>query len=612
MKFKKRLTAAVLAGLLLLTAACGGNVGGESAGAQENAPSAARDDLKAVWVATVYNLDYPNKGTTDVQTLKDEADEILRGSAEMGMNAVILQVRPSCDALYPSELFPWSRYLTGTAGAAPTGGFDPLAYWVERAHALGLELHAWVNPFRVTKNGADELNALPASSPARQHPEWVVEYEKNFYLDPGIPEVRELVIQGAEELVRNYDLDGVHLDDYFYPGKSFDDADTFARYGGAFTDLGDWRRDNVNLLIRDLDARLHAIDPDISFGVSPSGVWADKKNQAAGSDTTGGYESYYAAYADSRKWVQEGWVDYICPQIYWYIGHAKMDYATVARWWTETVKGTGVKLYIGMADYLADDGKEGSPWEGLDALKAQLALNRELKVSGECHFRYKFLAVNSNLKSLYQSWYGEQKPKEEPVSGFLAGLPAAEQAHWAARYYGRLGDLGIVTGYEDGTYKPDKSVERSSMAALVCRALEYQSQFYENLGITVTEGARAPFADTAGDWAEPQIAALCEAGYLDAGDYPDGFRPAEPMTRLELVKLLVRAIGDTDDGSGTAEGYGDLDLNAFPDVTDGAFYVAVARARGYIQGYDDGLFHPNDPVDRGQAAAILCRFLKGS
>lgn len=606
MQFKKRLTAALLAGLLLLTAACGGPVGGDAPNEQQE-PSAARDDFRAVWVATVYNLDYPSAGTTDETVLKRETDAILENCVELGMNAVILQVRPSCDALYPSKLFPWSSYLTGTAGQAPGGGFDPLAYWVERAHALGLELHAWVNPFRVTKSGEDELNALPASSPAKQHPEWVAEYEKNFYLDPGIPEVRELVLQGAEELVNNYDLDGIHLDDYFYPGKGFDDADTYARYGGSFSDLGDWRRDNVNQLIRELDTRLHAIDPELSFGVSPSGVWADKDNQSAGSATTGRYESYYAAYADSRKWVQEGWVDYICPQIYWYIGHAKLDYETIARWWTETVKGTEVKLYIGMADYMADDGKEGSPWEGLDALKAQLALNRELKVSGECHFRYKFLVANTNLKALYQDWYGAART--EPSSGFLAGLPASEQEHWAAGYYGRLGDMGIVTGYEDGSYRPERSVERSSMAALVCRALEHRSQYSEDMDFTVREDAKSPFPDTVGNWAEPQIAALCEAGFLDISDYPDGFQPDQPMTRLELVKLLVRSDGNADNGNGTMPEYEQLILSAFPDVKEGACYVVSALENGYIQGYDDGLFHPNDPVDRGQAAAILCRYL---
>ena len=338
------LAALVLAGLLGWTAAAPARTAGADAAAEE---------FRAVWVATVYNLDYPAKATTDPAALKRQADEILRGCADMGMNAVILQVRPSCDALYPSRLFPWSRYLTGRQGTAPAEGFDPLAYWVEQAHALGLELHAWINPFRVTKAGAEELAALSADHPAVLHPEWVAEHDGNYYLDPGLPEVRELVVQGAEELARNYDVDGIHLDDYFYPGSDFDDAAAFDRYGGSFSNVGDWRRENVNQLVKALGERLHAIRPELAYGISPSGVWADSRSIPGGSRTTGGYESYYAAYADSRKWVKEGWIDYICPQIYWYIGHKTMDYAAIARWWADTVEGTGVSLYIGMADYQA-------------------------------------------------------------------------------------------------------------------------------------------------------------------------------------------------------------------------------------------------------------------
>ena len=396
-----------------------------SPAAPQAAPVSADEEFRAVWVATVYRLDYPSQATTDPAVLKRDADAILQECVELGMNAVILQVRPSADALYPSDYYPWSRYLTGTQGTAPRNGFDPLEYWVERAHALGLELHAWINPFRLTKSGESELAALDAKSPAVQHPEWVVECDGNYYLNPGLPEVRELVIQGAEELVRNYDVDGVHLDDYFYPSRSFNDEDTFQQYGGAFSSIGDWRRDNVNRLIQGLDQRLHALDPELSFGVSPSGVWADSTHQSDGSVTTGNYESYYAAYADSRKWVKEGWVDYICPQIYWYIGHPTMDYETIARWWSDTVEGTGVKLYIGMADYLADDGTEGSPWNGLDAITEQLALNRELGVSGEAHFRYKFLAVNSNMKKLYETWYSQSMddPLAAETAAFLSCLP---------------------------------------------------------------------------------------------------------------------------------------------------------------------------------------------
>lgn len=554
-----------------------------------------RKEFRAMWVSSVYNLDYPAKPTTDPKTLKAEADAILKTCADLGLTAVLLQVRPSADALYPSALFPWSKYLTGSAGTAPAGGFDPLAYWVEAAHALGLELHAWINPFRVTKGGQAEYDALPVSAPAVQHPDWVVAYDKNFYFDPGLPAVRELVVQGAEELVRNYDIDGVHLDDYFYPGKDFGDAATFAQYGGGFSDLGNWRRENVNDLIRTLDSRLHAIDPTLSFGVSPSGVWADKKHQSLGSATTGGFESYYAAYADSRKWVKEGWVDYICPQIYWPIGHKSMDYKTIATWWCDVVQGTGVNLYIGMADYMADSDKADSLWYGMDALRAQLTLNRSLPgVSGEVHFRHQFFAKNAKLSALYQVWYGTADPVE--AADFLSRLPAAEQGHWAAPYYAVLGAKGVVSGYPDGRYAPNGTVTRGEMSKLIFSALP------DLTGETLPLGGIHPFADLAGHWSENHVAALCKAGYLETADYPDAFAPDAPMARAEVVKLLIRAMGHRDDGSVT--------VPRFPDVTDDFFYIEKAAELGIAEGMEDGTFGPNQPVTRGEAAALLLRAME--
>ena len=418
------------------------------------APTAAvsdEEELRGVWVATVYRLDYPSKATTDPASLKKDADKILQDCVDMGMNAVFLQVRPSADALYPSQFYPWSRYLTGKSGTAPANGFDPLAYWVEKAHALGLELHAWINPFRITKEGKSEFDALAADHPAKLHSDWVVEYEGNYYFDPGLPEVREYIIQGAEELARNYDIDGVHLDDYFYPGSGFGDGATYAKYGKGFADIGDWRRENVNILVRDLGQRLHAIDPDLSYGISPSGVWADKSSQPQGSATTGGYESYYAAYADSRKWVKEGWIDYICPQIYWYIGHKSMDYATIARWWADTVKGTGVSLYIGMADYQAGNSDPKSPWYGVSAIRKQLELNDTLpQVAGEVHFRYKLMVENAELVELYEQWYHEPEAPAGPA------------------YLDTVDHDAYIQGNE-GLFRPEASLSRAEAVAMLAR-----------------------------------------------------------------------------------------------------------------------------------------------
>ena len=454
------------------------------------APISAGEEFRAVWVATVYRLDYPSQATTDPAVLKRDADAILQECVELGMNAVILQVRPSADALYPSDYYPWSRYLTGTQGTAPRNGFDPLEYWVERAHALGLELHAWINPFRITKGGQTEFDSLTADHPARLHPDWVVEYEGEFYFNPGLPEVRAYIIQGAEELARSYDIDGVHLDDYFYPGSGFDDADTYAQYGAGFSDLGDWRRDNVNRLVEELGERLHAIDPNLSYGISPSGVWADRSSLPQGSNTTGGYESYYASYADSRKWVKEGWIDYICPQVYWYIGHSSMDYETIVRWWADTVEGTGVSLYIGMADYQAGNTSESSPWYGTRAIEAQLALNQYIpQVTGEVHFRYVFLAEGTALNDLYRRAYNQagpeptQTPEAEPTPVPTATpeptpAPAAEVALDTVRH-------GVYIHGSDGLFPPPGPMGRAEGGGAAPRG-------YVKKG-PVREGHAAPF-----------------------------------------------------------------------------------------------------------------------
>lgn len=591
-RLKKRIFAALLCAALALSG-CAAPTGGEAVGPRE---STARSDMKAVWVSSVYNLDYPTQPTADSATLKKEADKVLANAVEMGMNTVFLQVRPTADAFYPSEIFPWSAWLTGNQATAPKNQFDPLEYWIDQAHALGLELHAWINPYRVTRSGQKEFDALSDKSPAKQHPEWVVKHtaggQDNYYLDPGIPEVRELVIKGAEEIVRNYDVDGIHLDDYFYPDDDFADAATFETYGRGFTDLGDWRRDNVNLLVKELDSRLHAIKPGLSYGISPSGIWRDKKNDSLGSATTAGYESYVASYADSRKWVKEGWIDYICPQVYWPIGHRTSDYSTIVKWWADTVRGTGVKLYIGMADYQA--GEAG--WNGVQALREQLALNKTVpEVSGEAHFRYQFLVKNQDLKNLYMSEYAgvDVGPDAESLA-WLSGLHKAEQTHWAAKYYGKLGAMGIVTGRDDGSYSPDESMTRGSMSKLIFSSMKELNGTV--LGAHIYDN---PVPDTAGSWSEHFVVPLFHAGYLEVRDYPTGFFQEKPMSRLEVVKLLVRALGYKDDGSVTS--------TKFQDVTKDHYYVAKATELGIVTGNTDGTFTPNADVTRATAAAMLLR-----
>lgn len=367
--------------------------------------------MRGVWVSSVYNLDYPSKNTTSAETLKQEADTILDNTVKAGLNTVFLQVRPTSDALYDSDIFPWSHWLTGKQGTAPENDFDPLEYWVEAAHERGLELHAWINPYRVTRD--KNWDELDPSNPAKVHTDWTVKYsDGNYYYDPGIPEVRELVVDGAAEIVENYDVDGIHLDDYFYPGTDFNDAATYQKYGADFDNIGDWRRDNVNTLVAMLDEELHDIDPDIEFGISPAGVWANQSTDPRGSATNGGNESYVKAYADSLAWIEAGTVDYIIPQIYWEIGHPSANFATLTDWWIEQTKDTDVKLYIGLAAYKCHDANPPT-WPTTEPIFESLEyLAARPDVAGEVFFRYGSLTTVDGLLNDLTEWYSQDHTPE--------------------------------------------------------------------------------------------------------------------------------------------------------------------------------------------------------
>lgn len=366
------------------------------------------DTMRGVWVATVNHIDYPSVPTSNSSILKKEIDEVIRNCKEEGFNAIFLQVRPNSDAIYPSDIYPWSAYLTGTQGVAPTKSFDPLEYWVEQAHKNNMELHAWINPYRITTNGVDEWNALNANNPARLHPDWVIQYTNgNFYFNPALPEVRAMIEAGVMEIVNRYKVDGIHMDDYFYPGKDFPDQAYYAILNnGKFSNIEDWRRNNVNVLIQEIDQLIHGKDPDLQWGISPSGVWENQSANSLGSNTQGGNPSYSKLYADTRLWALSGWIDYIAPQIYWNVGHEKADYATLVNWWSKTLKNSPTKLYIGLADYKAYQVPDDSVWYGGTEIARQMQMNQETeKVSGEIHFRYKSIVNNPVLSQTIKQRY---------------------------------------------------------------------------------------------------------------------------------------------------------------------------------------------------------------
>jgi uncharacterized lipoprotein YddW (UPF0748 family) len=344
-----------------------------------------KEEFRAVWIATVLNLNWPSATNLSPEVQKDEFIHLLDRAKEMGMNAVIVQVRPTADAFYPSHINPWSSYLMSQQGVNP--GYDPLLFMVEEAHKRNLEFHAWFNPYRVSMN--IDRNQLVPEHPASVHPDWVVEYGGKLYYNPGLSEVREHVMESVKEVVRNYDIDGVHFDDYFYPykvnGVDFPDEQTYQVYGkGRFTDKGDWRRDNINQLVQFVSKVIKEEKPHVKFGISPFGIWKNKSTDPTGSETSGG-ESYDAIYADTRTWIQQEWIDYVVPQIYWSIGFPAAAYEKLVSWWANEVKGYHVHLYIGHAIYKI--AANTPAWDNPDEIPNQISLNQQFpEVKGSVFF----------------------------------------------------------------------------------------------------------------------------------------------------------------------------------------------------------------------------------
>ncbi|MGW1158329.1 glycoside hydrolase family 10 protein [Streptomyces sp. NPDC002519] len=335
---------------------------------------AAAGEMRGMWLATVFRRDWPSRAGLPAAVQHAELCARLDQAVRRRLNTVFFQVRPSADALWPSPFEPWSQFLTGTQGKDP--GWDPLGTAVEEAHARGLELHAWFNPYRVASH--TDLTRLAAGHPARRNPDWVVPYGGKLYYNPGLPQVRVFVEDAILDAVRRYAVDGVHFDDYFYPypveGAVFDDDEAYAAHGGGFTNRAAWRRHNIDLLVRETATRVRMLRPAARFGVSPFGVWRNAATDPRGSDTRAGVQTYDDLYADTRTWVRSGWLDYICPQIYWPIGFPAADYATLVSWWAGVTRGTRAQLYVGEALYKAGDPAQSDAWQDPAELSRHLSL----------------------------------------------------------------------------------------------------------------------------------------------------------------------------------------------------------------------------------------------
>ena len=309
--------------------------------------------FRGAWIATVANIDWPSAEAVGHDSLqRAEMVWLLDSLESLGINAIIFQVRPTADALYKSEYEPTSHWLMGTQGDSLT--WDPLEWTIEQAHARHMEVHVWLNPYRVNLAKTD-TSELCQDHIWRQHPEWFWEYNKQWYFDPGLEITREWICTIVADIVDRYDIQAIHMDDYFYPypvGKlPLPDEATFVMHSRGFDDIREWRRDNVNLAIQEISEAIRECKDSVEFGISPFGVWRNASVDSTGSATQAGITNYDDLYADIRLWIQKGWIDYVLPQLYWEIGKKVADYEILAHWWANEVKGTNCKLYIGMAPY---------------------------------------------------------------------------------------------------------------------------------------------------------------------------------------------------------------------------------------------------------------------
>lgn len=424
---------------LFLQAAVVGSLLLSAAFASEN----PKREFRGAWLHVIGQSQYMNKSTEqNKKYISDQLDKLQAA----GCNAVFFQVRPTADAMYPSDIEPWSTWLTGKRGRAPIPAWDPLQYVIEEAHRRGMELHAWLNPYRVT---SDPKEVLPADHISKKHPERFVRYAKKVFFDPAYGENRDYICNVVKDILTRYDVDGIHIDDYFYPypeaGAKFNDDASYAKFGNGMN-RADWRRNNVNLLIEQLHGTIKSTKPWVRFGVSPFGIWRNKKSDPRGSQSNG-LQNYDDLYADVLLWDELGWVDYLAPQLYWALDKEVAPSRHLARWWNDNVHnadlyiGTDVRQTMSTPDPKAKSDNE---------LGTKIALSRELpNVKGNIWWHGYWVTDNYKgvadlLSSDYQSSlalppvYGDPRKLPAKVSGqkltteegrvFVTWTPAAQSA----------------------------------------------------------------------------------------------------------------------------------------------------------------------------------------
>jgi uncharacterized lipoprotein YddW (UPF0748 family) len=338
--------------------------------------AAPKRELRAAWIATVGNIDWPSKQGLSAQQQQQEFVNHISFLQQLGFNAVIVQVRPAADALYESEYEPWSRYLSGKQGQAPFPKYDPLTFMIQECHKRNMEFHAWFNPYRALVSSKSNPN--PSNHVTRTHPDWIIHYDGKSYFDPGNPAAKEYILKVMLDVVKRYDIDALHIDDYFYPypkaGLAFGDNTTYSRYNNNL-DKADWRRSNF---IYELNAGIKKTKSWVKFGVSPFGIWRNNNMDPEGSATRGS-SCYDELYSDVRLWIQKKWVDYVAPQLYWENGHRVAAYDILLPWWKNNTPDR--HLYIGLGLYRMV-GAKNLPWNSPNEIIKQIQDARALKTDG--------------------------------------------------------------------------------------------------------------------------------------------------------------------------------------------------------------------------------------
>ena len=528
---------------------------------------AAPNKMNAAWITTVYNSDWPSK-KNNITSQKQEMIKILDNLKDTGIDTVMFQARTKSDALYKSNINPWSDVLTGTQGKDP--GYDPLGFVIDEAHKRGMKVHAWLNPYRVTTSGTD-LNVLSNNNPAKQHPEWTFTHDNRIYFNPELPEVKKLINDTVAEIVTNYNIDGIHFDDYFYPAN-------YPLPQGESRDgqVANARRNHINEMILGVKNTIKSIKPQVQFGVSPSGIWKNSSSDSNGSDTRG-KESYYSDYADTLTWIKNNYIDYVVPQLYWQIGLNVADYSKLVKWWADNVKGTNVDLYIGQGIYKDVVASE---------IDKQLNLNKQYpEIKGSI-----FYTTSDILKNRQGC---KDKIKQVLTSQTSQMFKDVSNDYWAKDDIEKFVRLGYIDGFnEDNTFRPEINITRAQFIKLVNGVFNF------------TKTAPVNFKDTTDTNAEyyKDLQIAVNYGYING--YEDNtFRPYDAITRQEAMKIVTTLKGKRDSNIDKI-----YNFNDHYKVEEWAKeFVEGAIEAGYIKGDEQNNINPHGNLTRAESVTFFNR-----